>query len=144
MADPQSHSKMVHLLTPNPQEKHIDCSSSVAIAKYQKLLCPSCRLDSHLQQHRRLGPFLRWNHFLDFQGSVGVYRLSYVRTQYHCHTTTPCLYQSSLSSHPMWAISHLLGCVVTFLSDCSSRGGRGRPVTSAESRFSSVSGMRGS
>ena len=48
MANPQSTHKMICLLIPNPQKKHIDRSSSIKVAKYQKLLFASYRLGSHL------------------------------------------------------------------------------------------------
>ena len=40
----QSSNKMIRLLTPKPQMKHIDRSSSVIVAKYQKLCRHSKRI----------------------------------------------------------------------------------------------------
>ena len=42
-SNPQSSHKVVHLLTPNMQKKHIDRSSSAMVAKYQKLYSNSQR-----------------------------------------------------------------------------------------------------
>ena len=36
-ANPQSPNEMIRLLTPNPQKKDIDRSSSTVVAKYRKL-----------------------------------------------------------------------------------------------------------
>ena len=90
------------------------------------------------------GPFLRRSQTLNFWHGVGVSRLLHMRTQNHCPTAARCYHCIDVSSRQMWAISHQLDVTVTFLSNCSRRGGRGRPVTNAQSRFSSVSGMRGS
>ena len=57
--------------------------------------------------------------------------LNKLRTQHNCHAAALCLYQKALPSCQMWAISHQLDVTVTFLSDCSRRGGRGWPVTNA-------------
>ena len=136
---------MTRLLTPKPQKKHIDRSTSVMLAKYQKLcsnfqrIFPSNEVTSILRT-----VFLVENLIVDFWEDGGVLRLSCDRIQNHCHTAAQCLHQNALPSRQMWAISHLLDCIVTFLCDCSRRGGRSRPVTNAESRFLSVSGMRGS
>ena len=45
-ANPQSPNKITRLLTPNPQKKHINRSSSDMVAKYQKLYRHSQRICS--------------------------------------------------------------------------------------------------
>ena len=138
IANPQSPNKMIRLPTPYPQKKLIDRSSNVMVAKYQKLCRHSKRIFRAKGPHRHWGPFLRRSRILDFWVGVGVSWLLCVWIEQHCHAAAPRFYQTILSNRQRYAISHVRDCVVTFLSDCSRRGGRGRPVTCAESRFSSV------
>ena len=71
----------------------------------------------------------RRNLIVDFWEVGGLSRLLCVRTVQYCQTDAPQIHPMCLSNHQMWAISRLLDCVVTFLCDCSRRGGRGWHMT---------------
>ena len=131
-------------LVSKPQRKHKFRSNDIMGEKYQKLCRHSNRILSSKRAISTLGTVLKRNLIVDFWRDIGILRLLCIQTQRHRHTFSRHYYQVDRFCRQRWTNSDRLDADVTFLCDCSRRGGRGRPLTQAENRFSRVSGIGGS